>query len=262
MSRENGDSSTSRRNVLKATTGLVTMPGVAGISGAVTDTRTRLERIVDEAHRILEVTGDREKYLDYLAEQANASWIARSYTVQKDDASSEKIDMGDLDISLAITGGCGDDLYYVDLAWNYDSFTIERPVDVAALVWDHNWWDLYYPDSYNDSFVTSDHVSYREGTFSGQGPGFNVDAWNANNSQLYCGAYITPIGDYSSTQRRVYARYTHTWDQVEITSVGVSMSASGASLSVTLSNNTKKWQTDSEQDGDTPLYVHQNDVSC
>lgn len=239
------------------------MSGIAGIGSAVTDARTRLERVVDEAHRILEQTGDREKYLNYLDERTNASWITQTFTIQEDDGvSGEEIDRGDLDISIVITGGCGDDMYYVDMAWSYDSVLTENPDDVAALIWDHNWWDLYYPDSYNDSFVTSDHVGYREGTFSGQGPGFNVDDGSGYDSHLYCGAYITPIGDYSSTQRRVYGRYTHTWDQVEIESVGVGMSISGPSLSVTLSDNNKKWQTDSEQDGDTPLYVHQNDVSC
>lgn len=239
------------------------MSGIAGIGSAVTDARTRLERVVDEAHRILEQTGDREKYLNYLDERTNASWITQTFTIQEDDGvSGEEIDRGDLDISIVMTGGCGDDMYYVDMAWSYDSALTESPDDVAALIWDHNWWDLYYPDSYNDSFVTSDHVGYREGTFSGQGPGFNVDDGSGYDSHLYCGAYITPIGDYSSTQRRVYGRYTHTWDQVEIESVGVGMSISGPSLSVTLSDNNKKWQTDSEQDGDTPLYVHQNDVSC
>lgn len=263
MSRENGDNSTNRRKVLKVTAGLATMPGITGLGGAVTETRTRLERIVDEAHRILEQTDDREKYLNFLDKRANADWIRRTYSIQKDDGvSGEKIDRGELDISMAITGGCGDDMYYVDLAWNYDSAYTESPDDVAALIWDHNWWDLYYPDSYNDSFRAGDNVSYREGTFSGQGPGFNVEDWAVLDSQIYCGAFITPLGDYSSTQRRVYARYTHTWNQVDIQSVGVGISAAGPALTVTLSDNTKKWQTDSEQDGDTPLYVHQNDVSC
>lgn len=263
MSHESRNGSSNRRNVLKATAGLVTMPGIAGLGGAVTDTRTYLERVVDEAHRILEQTGDRQKYLDYFDRRTNASWVTRSYTIRKDDeVSGEKIDRGDLDISMVMTGGCSGDLYYVDLAWSYDSIWTERPDDVAALIWDHNWWDLYYPDSYSDSFVTSNHVGYRDATFAGQGPGFNVDDLNGYDSHLYCGAYITPIGDYSSTQRRVYGRYTHTWDQVEIDSVGVGMSTSGPSLKVTLTNNTKKWQNDTEQDGDTPLYVHQNDSSC
>lgn len=265
MSRDNGNSSTNRRNVLKATAGLVTVPGVTGIGGAVTDTRTRLERVVDEGHRILEQTGDRQKYLDHFDKRTNANWIKRTYTIRKDDdASTEEIDRSDLDISMLMSVDCyGDpDQYYVDLAWNYDYWYTENPADFTGLIWDHNWWDLYYPDSYGESLSTSDYVNYEEGTFAGQGPVFGVDDLNGNGSSLWCGAYITPIGDYSSTQRRVYGRYTHTWDRVEVESVSVGMSRSGPSLSVTLSDNTKKWQTDTEQDGDSPLYLQQNDAYC
>lgn len=256
----------SRRNVLRATAGLATLSGVTGLGGARPDSRDRLEQVVDEAHRILERTGDREKYFQHFARHTNATWVTRTYTVDKGDdgPSTEKIDRSDLDISMLMSVDCyGDpDKYYVDLSWSYDSIYTENPEDFAALIWDHNWWDLYYPDSYSESFSTSDYVTYKEGTFAGDGPAFAVDDWNGYDDYLWCGAYITPLGDYSSTQRRVYGRYTHTWSSVEVESVSVGMSTTGPSLSVSLSDNTKKWQTDTEQDGDTPLYLHQNDAVC
>lgn len=261
--------STNRRTVLKATAGLAAMSSVAGVANATRETKTRLERTVDEAHRILEKTGDREKYIDYMAKRTNTTWVNRTYSVphgssEDDGPSTEKISRSDLDISIMLSVDCWGDAsqYYADLSWSYDSSWTEPPYDYAGLIWDTNWWDLYYDDSYSDSFPTSDYVSYKDGTFTGDGPAFEVDDYLGYDSYCWGGAYITPIGDYSSTQRRVYGRYSHTWDRVEVQSVSIGFSASGPSLSVSLSDETKEWQTDSEQDGDTPLYVHQNDAYC
>lgn len=266
MSEDTNNDLTNRRNVLKATAGLAAMSSVAGVANAERKTKTRLERTVDEAHRILEKTGDRQRYIDFMTKRANTAWVNKTYRVPQpsDDPSTDKISRSDLDVTMLLSVDCYGDpsQYYADISWGYDSIWTADPYDYAGLIWDANWWDLYYDDSYSQSFPTSDYVTYKDGTFTGDGPAFEVDDFAGYDSYCWGGAYITPIGDYSSTQRRVYGRYSHTWNSVTVESVSIGFSASGPSLAVTLSDETKEWQTDSEQDGDTPLYVHQNDALC
>lgn len=266
MSEKHGFDSTNRRSVIKATAGLAATTGFSGLANAREGDGGELERIVDAAHRILERTGDQQRYMDFLRNRAPTNWASRSYTIEKssdDDPSTERIFKSELDITIGIVNDCWSNpsKYYADLSWSYDASWCERPFDYTGLIWDRNWWDLYYPDSYDNSFATSDYVSYKDGTFGGDGPAFEVDDIYADDeTNSWSGVYITPIGDYSQTQRRVYGRYTHTWDRVTVESVSVGFSATGPSLSVELSDETKKWQTDSEQDGSTPLYVHQSDA--
>lgn len=266
MSRERDFDSTDRRSVLKATAGLATA-GLSGLASAREDGKPELERIVDAAHRILERTGDQERYMEFLDNRASTGWVSRSYTIEKESAddgpSTRKIDRTDLDITIGIVNDCWSNpsKYYVELSWHYDGGVCELPDDYTGLMWNRNWWDLYYPDSYDNSFVTSDYVTYQDGTFEGDGPGFAVeDVWAESESSNWSGVYITPIGDYSQTQRRVFGRYSHTWYDVTVQSVSVGFSASGPSFSVEVSDETKEWVTDSEKDGSTPLYVYQSDA--
>lgn len=231
------------------------------------------KRIIEQSLQVKESTNSIEKWHSFLENHGiDVQSRAQRYNLpgkSGGDVGTQHWYPEELDVTITISApGCTGDEYYADLSWSYINDTSdshvggEYPYDIAGLYWNSDWWDLTSTDT-NQSLTASSNVWYRDGTFSGDGPAFNVDdpaIYAADETDIwYCGAYLVPLGNYTASERRVYGEYTHTWSNVSITGVSVSYPPG---LSVSLSNETYKWNTDTEDDGSTLLYVHQNDAYC
>jgi len=211
---------TTRRSYLKTAGAL----GVAGLAPTVARAQTKptdeFERTIEQSLRVKEKTGSVQKWQNFLRNRNfSVDSVSHRYSLPAKSSGSDGISTqhwyrDELDITITITGQyqCPDE-YYVDLSWSYINDTSdnhvggELPTDIAGLYWDPNWWDLTAKDL-SQSTATSSYVSYRDGSFDGNGPAFNVDDLSIyaddETALYYCGAYLVPLGDYSKDQRRVY----------------------------------------------------------
>lgn len=259
-----------RRSYLKAA-GALSFAGIPSVAQA--KSKSDFRRTIEHSLRVKEATNSIDKWHAFLRQRGiDVRSMTRRYQMpakNSGEIGTQHWYPDELDITITISAsGCTGDEYYVDLTWSYINDTSdghvggELPVDIAGLYWDPNWWDLTSNDT-SQSLTSSDYVWYRDGSFDGDGPAFNVDDLSIyahdETDIWYCGAYLIPLGDYTASERRVYAEYSHTWNDVSIDSVSVSYPAG---LSVSVSNETYEWTTDTEKDGSTLLYVHQNDAYC
>lgn len=261
----------SRRSFLKTASAL----GVAGMvpSVARAESKSDFRRTIEQSLRVKEATNSIEKWHAFLRHRGiDVQSTTRRYQLPMEDEGEVGVQHwypDELDISITISApGCTGDEYYVDLTWSYINNTGDNhvggeiPLDIAGLYWDPNWWDLTSKDT-SQSFTSSNYVSYRDGSFDGDGPAFNVDDLSIyghdETDTWYCGAYLVPLGDFTTSERRVYGEYCHTWSNVEITNVSVSYPAG---VSVSVDNVNHRWYTDTEKGGSPLLYVHQNDAYC
>lgn len=272
MTHQDSDASSSigRRSFLRAASaGFAATVAVPATISAEPD----MEEIIEQSLRFREKVGSVEKWHEYLQNRGfGVTSDSRTFEVpvpaSSEDVSTERYDTDELDITMSLTGQCTVEgtRYYADLSWSYASgwFTGSGapPVDVAGLGYNTDWWELY---SYtiSETTSTSEYVSYRDGTMSsGAGLGFDVGdssiSTNGDEDDLHhCGVYLMPIGDYSENERRIQGAYSHTWSEVTIDSVSVGYPLG---ISVSVSDETNEWKTDTEDDGDTLLRVNQGDM--
>ena len=64
-------------------------------------------------------------------------------------------------------------------------------------------------------------------------------------------------GDYSCGERELQGGYSHTWNDVSIDSASVGFPAG---VSVSVSDGTYEWKTDTKNDGDTLLRLSECDT--
>jgi hypothetical protein len=268
MSRRPGADGIGRRTYLRtAATGLA---GTAGFASTAAGKRDGKE-IVEQSLRVKDATNSIDRWHEYLRDRGfGVASDSHRFAIDVDGPSTDHYkDQKFLDITITLSIDCSyDGTYYTDLSWTYEEDGAwlhdaagAPPVDIAGIGYHIDWWDL---ESYTISETTSmsEYVSYRDGTADGTGPGFEMDddamSYYGDDDDIHwCGLYIEPIGDYDSDERRLQGGYTHTWKEVTIDSVSVSYPGG---VSVSVSDETKSWDTDTEQDGDTLLRLRQSDA--
>lgn len=256
----------SRRSVLKTTgLGLGSIVGGSGGVSAAND-EGRRDELLEKSHKILMNTGSVEKQHKFLRNKGFSTKMdQQSYAVPRSDGvSTQSFDRDDLDITMSLFKDCrGDGNYTAELTWDYkynwDDIGSD-PWDVAGIGWEEGYWDYESYDLAESTYTGGDiTVQYRDGT-SGSGPGFNVaDVDSTDGDRGYCGVNLVPLGDYSIEERILQGAYSHTWESVTIDSVSVAYPY-GVSVSVT--DESYEWKTDTEIDGTTLLRLNQADAEC
>ena len=259
-----------RRTVLKMSS--VSLAGIGvSTSGALAAGEDEFKRKIEESQRVKQSTQDVYRWLDYLETKGiYGDTVHRRYTIRKDnvdDSSSGaeskyarttgyQYQEADLDIYISLVHDCDREDYYAELAWTYEDngdFSVgQDPLDGAGMHYKDNWWKLRDNNIYDTTSTSTDVAPEENWGFDFEGPGYSMDDYGARNDmedrQYYAGVYIVPRDeDVDAEDRAIQGRYTHTWEEVEIESVSVSYPAG---LSVSLSNNEKKWRTKDNGDGD------------
>lgn len=267
----NGDSTNDgidRRRFLK-TSGATAVTGL-GFTSMARARGPSSREVVEQSLRLKEATNDIDKWKEYLRNQGfSVASDSHTYEIPKstDGVSTQEVNTDELHIDISLSYDC-EDVYYADLSWQYVDDTDDWhtpigdvPYDGAGIGFDSDWWDLH---SYtiSDTTETSQYVSYRDGTADGTGPAFNVDddqKYHDDNwdSVEYCGLYLDPIGDYSYDERRLQGGYGHTWENISVESISVGFPWA---ISVTVTDETYRWETDTEEDEDTLLRLAQSDA--
>lgn len=257
-----------RREFLKsASAGLSVIPATTALASG--KTKSDFRRIIDQSHRVREKTNSMDRWFQFLRNHNIVGHAKNAtYTIpageSTDGVSSEQIEETDLNIWISLWYNCDTDEYYAEMNWSYDNTTSswgEDPIDGAAIGYDQTWWDLA-SYSISEATTTSNYVSVDEDSFDGTGPGFYVDdlsLWVNEDWDIthYCGVYLNDVGTATEDERRIQGGYAHTWDRISVSSVSGSWPAG---ISVTVSNETYKWETKTEQDQDTLLRVSQADA--
>lgn len=270
--------STRRKTLALIGTGLTGVAGLSGISSAqrgMGNGRSR-EEIIEQSYKILERTGEREKRVKFLENHGlETSYQEVTFDIehQSDGVGTQEIQRANIELGISISKGWFFDRYTVGVDWRYtdlyeedsrgnivEKWGMENPYDILAITWDEDWWnyDSLDPD---ETLHTSEHVSYRDGTFTG-GPAFNIDDDADDGAELnepsdynHASVDLVPIGDYEPDERKVSATYFHNYRRVSIESVSVSWD----SVSVSVSNNTYQNIFDQDESGDF-LRVFQSDI--
>lgn len=204
----------------------------------------------------LEATNSPQQQREFLrAQEFGVASVQNTYSIAPEDRSGA-FPRRDLEIHLSLYNKPDTRHYIAELAFQFEwdpADTGAHPWDIASIGGSSDWeyyWNNVYKDIYARGPTT---IWYQNATHTD----FNVD--DANQSEgvsdwYYCGIHITPTSR-EGANREVYGSYTHTWNSNEIS--GVSVSPTGISVSV--SEQTNSWSTDTERDG-TVLRVDQADA--
>ena len=252
--------------MLKSATGLVAVNGVITV-GAADSSNDSFKDHIRTANQILESDEysreDREKYLNkynITGEGDRHTFVVDKKEESKEgELSTQSFAKYHLDIEVRLWSNCPDGDYYAELIWEYDwpYHQGEMPRDRVAIGYENQWWDL---ESYSirETTETSTYVSPKEEEF-GDGPCFTArDEYGDNQNQHYAGAYIEPVGNYGTRERRIQGAYTHVWNDISIESVSVGYPLG---ISVSVSDEDYKWRTRTERHGDELLRIAQADAT-
>lgn len=260
-----------RRTVLKMSG--VSLAGIGvSTSGTLAAGEDEFKRKIEESQRVKQSTQDVYRWLDYLETKGiYGDTVQRRYTIRKgdvDDSSSgagskyartmgDQHEEEDLVINISLVYDCSREDYYAELTWRYndnngDSDIGQDPLDGVGMHYKESWWKLRYNNIYDTTSTSTDVAPEDDWGFDFEGPGYSMDDYSARNDmedrQYYAGVYIVPRDeDVDPEDREIQGKYTHTWEEVEIESVSVSYPAG---LSVSVSNDDKKWTTKYNGDGD------------
>ncbi|USZ69561.1 hypothetical protein NGM10_07465 [Halorussus salilacus] len=265
---EDSEDSINRRTVLR--TAGAGLAGAGVFSGAVSGRSGRdREAIIEQSHDVLQATGSVERQHEFLRNRGfNTTYDRVTYQIPTSgEVGTESFDKADLDITLSLFIDCsGDGTYTAQQSWTYDWGSFDGgadPMDISGLGWTDGW-DL---ESYTISETTysSEYVSYHDGSVS-EGPGiaFDVDDYgimldDEEDYNHFFAVDLETVGDYTEEERRIQGSYTHLWESIEITGISIGYPAS---VSVSVSDATYKWKTDTEDDGDTLLRVNESQASA
>lgn len=261
--KENNNDATSRRKLLKsAAVGLAATAGISGSTMAKTQTSDRQR--FEAALRVLERTGDTEKFREMLVSQGG--YIAtRDITERKpwdspssDEVTTEKLDQGDCTVSMTMVkyDYCSGDPW-VTFNWEhtvgynwYDNDAGEIPVDVASLGWEHSDFELVWDSWYSGNgsykrkatteYVTFDYEDYLCQEIEDETGGDCTPMGETFTQKDYCACQLQADAETDASKRKVIGTYQHTWNQTEVDSVSID---SSGGMSVTLKNNDYKWNT-------------------
>ncbi|MFQ3319001.1 MAG: hypothetical protein ACI80F_001061 [Natronomonas sp.] len=250
-----------RRKVIKtaAVIGSASIAGTSIASGSTAGFRSTIEH----SQVIKQSTGSIEAWLDYL-EKHDVYGETKNQIYSPDKGiTTKKVEKSELDINITLLEDCDTDEYYAELSWEYENNPWgEPPQDGVGLAYDSDWWKLAYDNIY-DTTSTSTYVEPKEEWgYDFEGPGYAVEdqyaAGDSTESYHYAGVYLVEREDsVDPSDREIQGNYVHTWDEIDITGGSVGFPA-GISLSV--SENDKKWDTKTEQDGDL-LRISQAEAS-
>lgn len=232
----------SRRRFLK-TAGVVagasTIPAVGSAESeeAVTyqesiELRDKNGWTVEEWKKFLQNNGFEVDHKEITGERHVPSEDDGGYSIQK----FEK-DKLSFDASLAHKE---DDIYYAGVHWSVEEGWLrngEEPDDVIGFGWDEDEFD-FANDYAGDGFFTNDSDEIKRGRYSGRGVVVRYDDVGDAKELHSCSVAIKNEGG-NAGERNVIFSYIHTWNNTTIDTASID---SDSVVSVTLANNSKKWE--------------------
>lgn len=255
-----GNSGSSRRRVLKATGAATIAAGVPAVATAQQERSA--EEIYEAALRVREQTNSLKKFRNVLRRN-NAKIATDDVTATKqwrdpqdsDGASTQKLQQADFSVSMTMTSINGS-YPYVDFNWDitvdYDLVNNdggEPPVDIAGMTWEPRDYD-YDEYTYTGNATYNRETNYKGGKFeyyditceeyNDAGASCPPDLGTTVTVEDYAGLRVKPDETEDAVDRKVFGDFWHTWSDVDVE--GVSIDSAGT-ISVTLSNNDKKWDS-------------------
>jgi hypothetical protein len=239
--------------------GTITGSTVGSVNGRPSGKDEKLLRLYQRAVEVRESTGDNELFRRTLASEADITTDQQEFSAIAWNGSdlANKFQKTDLSLDLTMTCLSGSDLV-IDLVWEIDidynwieNDGGEKPVDLIGLSWEPRDYE------FRDVLHTEEGTRKRKTGYRGvvfeytdipcsdwHDEGFEEcgkmgTSLTVSNS---CGFQIEVDATEDPSDRKVYVDYTHTWNKVEINSVGID---SDGALTVNLSNN-KKWNGPNE----------------
>lgn len=226
------------------------------------------DKLVEISRRIREKTGSTQRQHEFLrnhgvgtALETDTLRLGQSGGVGTQELSEDQISLYFSLYSDCNSDGYADGTYKLEFAWDYSAFTSsgEKSHDFVGIAWKNGTWE--YETANTDDLTTSDsYISY-EGGSSTSGPAFNIDDWNPFIQEYnYVSVDVNWVGDQDEQDiDTVSASYTHTYNEVNIDSVGVSFPAG---VSVTVSDDSKSWSKDTEDNGDFTQLALSDATGC
>lgn len=267
-----------RRNTLKTVSTGIVGTSLVGITGA-TDDKVKLKEVVKSSLKYRDdlnndVKSHRERqqiWADYLNDKGVVcTQEFRSDeipTVESDDEiGTEDYLKSELDITMSIARSAGDN-YYAELSWTYDDSSGSargiNPVDSVGMSYERDWWDWGY-GTVSETTQTSTYVDTNTNDgYDGEGPAYFMDDRQASDDgnagfTHYAGMYLEPAGP-DENDRRVYGAYIHNYSGIS-TNYNVSVGLSVGVITISSGYSGGNWKTRFEDDENTPLRVHEDDV--
>lgn len=171
----------------------------------------------------------------------------------------------DLDTEFFLGFDCSNpDEYYAEVSWSYSTDFGDygdMPMDYAGISFEHDEWE-FLGDTINETFSTSgSYVNYHSLDTDGAAAEVDDNEITADGKQsdlFWFGANITPEGSSDSSERQVRGGYAHTWSDITVESVSVGLPYS---VSLTVSNETYYWNTNTKKDENTYLLAYQDEAN-
>lgn len=270
MTNHNSDGNYSRRKLLKSTGVALGATALPATASATPGPKSKFERTIEQSHHVKDKTGSMDKWRQFLRNRGiSVASVNQRYSLSDDGPSTDHYkDSKYLDITMSLSVDCYSN-YYADLTWTYEEDGAwlhdaqgAPPLDAAGISYNQDWWNLT-DDTISGTTSMSEYVSYADGSYGGNGPGFEMDdnsmSYNGDDGNLHWGGvFLQAIGDFDSNERQVFGDYVHTWKEGKLERVTVSYPGG---ISVDLAPETESWKTDTEKDGDQLLKVKQSEAT-
>lgn len=240
-------------------------------SVAAKDGKSDPKALREQANKIRRNAGQKawKKYLQ--SQGCGLASVETGLSLDKSDGVStqgfDNVDGSSSDCDICLDFTLYHDIYgnyNIDMYWTYDSEKWTggggySPHDGLGLYFDPQQWDFEFDTLTGTSYTSNKDIVSVEDDSIYDGLPFSVyDAGTGDDTAYWAGIYITPVGDYSPSERYVYGEYLHTWN-VDYTNYSMSVSyPGGVSMSFDTSETVITEPTGTEGDGNTLMKLNQN----